>query len=270
MSDFEKLKIDQQKKDLTKKIKENTENQISNLNIESEKLEERFNELFKEKNLTSLDIMELKEISKTKNEIEEKINKTEYDAKKEIAEIEKADEPENEDKKGSSYLHFLNIRNPLQMIALFVSILELAALAVLPQFLNVTDPAKTLLSPANLTAYINFIIWFPVFVVSAFFITLLFSPESLYAPGDFPDQKDFLKLHIKDQVEKAVTERVRPVDEKVNRVDEKVNNMKLAGNLLQHQILKEKFQMSRERSNEGVIFEEEDDPVIKEVLDLLK
>ena len=76
-----------------------------------------------------------------------------------------------------------SVKNPLTIIAMFAGLAEVSGTAVLP-----------LLAEPNQKVYIWFLIFFPIFLVSLFFYTLHKKPESLYAPSDFEDEKNYMTI----------------------------------------------------------------------------
>ena len=75
-----------------------------------------------------------------------------------------------------------SVKNPLTIIGIFASIIEVCGNCILPQL---TDECQFY--------YMWFLMVFPPLLVTYFFIVLLFKPRSLYAPSDFQDEKNFLK-----------------------------------------------------------------------------
>lgn len=75
------------------------------------------------------------------------------------------------------------VKNPLTIIAMFAGIAEVSGTAVLP-----------LIAELNQRLYIYFLMLFPTFLVSLFFLTLFKKPESLYAPSDFADEKNYMAI----------------------------------------------------------------------------
>lgn len=75
------------------------------------------------------------------------------------------------------------ISNPLTIIGIFAGIAEVAGTAVLP-----------LVSEALQKVFIWYVMGFPVLLVLLFFVTLNRNPKVLYAPSDFTDEKNFMKL----------------------------------------------------------------------------
>jgi hypothetical protein len=74
------------------------------------------------------------------------------------------------------------INNPLTIIALFAALAEVAgtvSLATIDKSMQQT--------------FIWFVMGFPTLLVLLFFITLIFKPRVLYAPGDYKDEKNFMR-----------------------------------------------------------------------------
>lgn len=74
-----------------------------------------------------------------------------------------------------------HIKNPLTVIAIFAAIAEISGTSVLP-----------FISNENQSLYIWFLMIFPMFLVSAFFITLNINHRALYAPSDYKDERNFV------------------------------------------------------------------------------
>jgi len=75
------------------------------------------------------------------------------------------------------------IRNPLTIIAIFAALAEVAgtvALATIDKSVQST--------------FIWFVMGFPVLLVVLFFLTLNFNPRVLYAPSDFKDEANFIRI----------------------------------------------------------------------------
>ncbi|MCB6415113.1 FHA domain-containing protein [Faecalimonas umbilicata] len=75
------------------------------------------------------------------------------------------------------------IQNPLTIIGIFAGIAEVAGTTVLP-FVD-TELQKI---------FICYVMGFPLLLVILFFLTLNKNPKVLYAPSDFADEKNFMKL----------------------------------------------------------------------------
>ena len=91
------------------------------------------------------------------------------------------------------------ISNPLTIIAIFAGLAEVSGTLVLP-----------FLSGESQELYIWFLMIFPIALVVLFFLTLNFNHKVLYAPSDFQDEDNFLKLFGKptpdDRLEKLNNE----------------------------------------------------------------
>lgn len=75
------------------------------------------------------------------------------------------------------------IKNPLTIIAIFAGIVEVGSTTVLP-----------FLEPDVQSVYVWFLMIFPTLLVGAFFVTLNQNHKVLYAPSDFKNDSDFVKL----------------------------------------------------------------------------
>lgn len=74
-----------------------------------------------------------------------------------------------------------HIKNPLTVIAIFAAIAEISGTTVLP-----------FIAADNQSIYIWFLMFFPIFLVGIFFLTLNFNHRVLYAPSDYKDEKNFV------------------------------------------------------------------------------
>jgi len=106
------------------------------------------------------------------------------------------------------------ISNPLTVIGLFAGIAEVAGTIVLP-----------FVSESLQMVFIFYVMFFPVLLVIAFFITLNKNPNVLYAPSDFREEANFMALmqQANIQVQKA-NEKIQEVDEKVQEAKTSVNS----------------------------------------------
>lgn len=77
----------------------------------------------------------------------------------------------------------LNALNPVSIIALFAGLSEASAATALP-----------FLGENNRDIYVWFLIVFPCTLTFLFFLTLNFNYKVLYAPSDFSNEKNFLKI----------------------------------------------------------------------------
>lgn len=72
------------------------------------------------------------------------------------------------------------------MIAIFAAIAEISGTTVLP-----------FIDADNQNIYIWFLMFFPIFLVGVFFLTLNFNHRVLYAPSDYKDEKNFVNPYGK-------------------------------------------------------------------------
>jgi hypothetical protein len=77
----------------------------------------------------------------------------------------------------------LSTMNPVSIIALFAGLSEASAATALP-----------FLGENNRDIYVWFLIVFPCTLTFLFFLTLNFNYKVLYAPSDFSNEKNFLKI----------------------------------------------------------------------------
>jgi hypothetical protein len=75
------------------------------------------------------------------------------------------------------------IRNPLTIVAIFATLTEVSGTGVLP-----------FIDHPNQITFIYFLIFFPIFLVVIFFLTLNFNYKVLYAPSDFRNERFFIDL----------------------------------------------------------------------------
>ncbi|AZQ85031.1 hypothetical protein EKO29_14210 [Colwellia sp. Arc7-635] len=92
----------------------------------------------------------------------------------------------------------MKVSNPLTIISIFAGIAESFATVALIKL------------PIELQLYfVNFVIFFPIAIVTTFFAILIFKPQVLYAPSDYEDQEHFLLANrlrnkIAEEAEKAL------------------------------------------------------------------
>lgn len=80
------------------------------------------------------------------------------------------------------------VKNPLTIIAIFAGLAEVSGTGVLP-----------FVSSSNQIYFIYFLMIFPMSLVIFFFLTLNFNHKVLYAPSDFQDESNFIKILAYDQ-----------------------------------------------------------------------
>lgn len=109
------------------------------------------------------------------------------------------------------------IKNPLTIIGLFAGIAEVAGTAVLP-----------LVSLELQKFFVWYVMGFPVLLVVLFFITLNKNPKVLYAPSDFVDEKNFMKLLTKaGETMNNVIENNPLIENELKPLEKLVENMAL-------------------------------------------
>jgi hypothetical protein len=87
------------------------------------------------------------------------------------------------------------VQNPLTIIAIFAGIAELAGTTVL------------LGLPLEIqSVFVWFVMLFPIGLVTAFFLVLLFKHKVLYAPSDFVDESNFMNLLQNKKVQNELIE----------------------------------------------------------------
>lgn len=85
------------------------------------------------------------------------------------------------------------ISNPLTIIAIFAGLAEVSGTVVLP-----------FLKEDSQSLYVWFLMVFPTLLILLFFLTLNFNYKVLYAPSDFKDEDNFLKLFGKPTAEERI------------------------------------------------------------------
>ena len=126
-------------------------------------------------------------------------------------------------RRGSNFMALTNkighIKNPLTIIAIFAGIAEVSGTIVLPFIL--TD---------NQELFIWFLISFPSILILLFFITLNFNSNVLYAPSDFEDETNYIKVNKFDigkqeNVEFKVHKFFKNYDLQLAESTEKINKL---------------------------------------------
>lgn len=109
-----------------------------------------------------------------------------------------------------------HIKNPLTVISIFAGVAEISGTTVLP-----------FMQSNNQNVYIWFLMLFPVGLVIIFFITLNFNHKVLYAPSDYKDEGNFVKLFgiatIKEE-ESKLKEEVEEVESSSSLENEGLNS----------------------------------------------
>lgn len=113
-----------------------------------------------------------------------------------------------------------HIKNPLTVIAMFAAIAEISGTGVLP-----------FIEPENQGIYIWFLMFFPVFLVGTFFLTLNFNHKVLYAPSDYKNEDNFLKSFGKATIqekEDKLREEVEEAEDTADPDDHEPDNVEQA------------------------------------------
>lgn len=87
------------------------------------------------------------------------------------------------------------IKNPLTIIAIFAGIAEVSGTLVLP-----------FIADENQLLFIYFLIIFPSVLIVVFFLTLNFNNKALYAPSDFKNEENYIKIFKYDESKQAKVE----------------------------------------------------------------
>lgn len=98
------------------------------------------------------------------------------------------------------------ISNPLSIIAIFAGLAEISGTIVLP-----------LLEPESQKIYLWFLMIFPSLLIALFFLTLNFNYKVLYAPSDFKDEDNFLKLFGNPTPEDRLAKLNEEIEEDVSK-----------------------------------------------------
>lgn len=113
-----------------------------------------------------------------------------------------------------------HIRNPLTVISIFAGLAEVSGTVILP-FLN-QDMQQI---------YVWFLMFFPVVLVLAFFLTLNFNRRVLYAPTDFQKEQHFVDL-ISAATPEAREEKLKDEVVQLKRMEEKQRQAVFPNNTL--------------------------------------
>ena len=97
------------------------------------------------------------------------------------------------------------VSNPLTAVCVFAGIAEVALAVTLPRLKGDIQ-----------LIFAYFAIGFPILLLVLFFVTLNFNRKALYAPSDFSDETNFIKLLIKKEIEESpkisnIEEDIRPL-----------------------------------------------------------
>ncbi len=99
----------------------------------------------------------------------------------------------------------MKISNPLTIIAVFAGVAE--ALATI-SLIKLPLPVQSI--------FVYFVMFFPTLIVMLFFFVLIFNNQVLYAPSDFKDENNYLKIHNKVKKQIDIEEAKKRLEEKLN------------------------------------------------------
>lgn len=116
------------------------------------------------------------------------------------------------------------IKNPLTIIAIFAGIAEVSGTIVLP-----------FIASSNQELFIYFLICFPSILVIIFFITLNFNNKVLYAPSDYKDETNYIKINKYDLSKQKTVEITVPKD---NQSSEQFSQLMERVSYLNNQIVR--------------------------------
>jgi len=112
------------------------------------------------------------------------------------------------------------VSNPLTVIAIFAAIAEISGTVIFPNLSESIQPV-----------FVWFLIGFPTLLVLCFFITLNINPRSLYAPSDYKDEDNYVKImsgakvpEFENKFTEATKDNFREIKGNINFVKTKDNN----------------------------------------------
>jgi len=111
------------------------------------------------------------------------------------------------------------VSNPLTVIAIFAAIAEISGTVIFPTLGESIKPV-----------FVWFLIGFPTLLVLCFFITLNLNPWSLYAPSDYKDEDNYVKImseakvpEFENKLTEATKDNFRDVRGNINLAETKDN-----------------------------------------------
>ncbi len=120
------------------------------------------------------------------------------------------------------------VKNPLTIIAIFAGIAEVSGTIVLP-FIGVE----------NQYIFIWFLIFFPILLLLLFFFTLNFNNKVLYAPSDYQNEENYIKIFKYNELESKTklieipkSDQLEVIINNINMLSEETTELK---NLIQNQ-----------------------------------
>lgn len=112
------------------------------------------------------------------------------------------------------------IKNPLTIIAVFSGIAEVSGTIVLP-----------FIADENQLTFIYFLIVFPSVLIVLFFLTLNFNNKALYAPSDFSNEENYIKIFKYDESKQEKVEINVPQDEMLIILNKNLSEIKKSNDL---------------------------------------
>ncbi|WKB82932.1 hypothetical protein QYR09_07800 [Cellulophaga lytica] len=112
------------------------------------------------------------------------------------------------------------IKNPLTIIAIFAGIAEVSGTLVLP-----------FIADENQLLFIYFLIVFPSVLIVVFFLTLNFNNKALYAPSDFQNEENYIKIFKYDESKKTKVEINVPQKQMLEILNENISEFKKSNDI---------------------------------------
>ena len=112
------------------------------------------------------------------------------------------------------------IKNPLTIIAIFAGIAEVSGTLVLP-----------FIADENQLIFIYFLIIFPSVLIVVFFLTLNFNNKALYAPSDFSNEENYIKIFKYDESRQAQVQVTVTPDEMLEILNENLLDFKKSNDI---------------------------------------
>lgn len=140
------------------------------------------------------------------------------------------------------------IKNPLTIIAIFAGIAEVSGTVVLP-----------FVYAENQLVFIYFLITFPSVLIVVFFITLNFNNKALYAPSDFNDEENYIKIFKYDESKQEKVEVSVSQDEMLKIVNDNLLEFTKNNDLKLLRFKNEVIKLKSKTPDEVEIFESEEE-----------
>jgi len=108
-----------------------------------------------------------------------------------------------------------SVKNPLTIIAIFAGIAEVSGTTVLP-----------FIEKSNQETFIWFLIVFPCALIVLFFATLNFNNKALYAPSDFSNEDNYIKIFRYDNSKQQSVEMTLSQDDLLKNINQELIDFK--------------------------------------------